>query len=812
MINLVNGIAETWFGYMASATFQATILALFILGVLRVGRRWPPALRHALLMLALCKFVIPPMFSLPTGLFNRITPRQWSERSPAVKNDLRPVEKITKFNVRQPSAISVKAPKVQSEPELFSLAPAVYKPAFSAQGRLLLLHFLGALLIFALAAVQKIRLHRLGSRAAPAEDPALSETYNELCLSMKLRIRPRLLICSDNHAPITFGAWKPVVILPQALVDTLPLADIRVILGHELAHHRRWDPWLASLQVFVSALWWFNPVYWLLSRSIRSVREDCCDDMVLASGLASRESYCQTLLQAARAAWESNAATRTAFAYLGKAQPLRRRFRRIMSAKSVRAPKLAMAGLLAIFVLGLVLLPGVEPRILAQSAAPAESVEENPIPAPQHSNEAAKAENKLKDDPPFFSPTNPKPADVLMKNLSLNMKMMRVPGRDTQYSYKALEYANKLLSESSDSDFAPIARQYKIKIEETLALGDLEVTQFYIDKGNLIGALARLKAIKDNYPNFSRMNEVDLLVQQAQQMQGSAGSNYYMKWLDEDVVYIIAPDDKNEFLALRTDKERESFIERFWARRDPAFKAEHYRRIAYANEHFGSSVSGWRTERGRIYILYGKPDEIEPHPSGGKRGDVEVGPYEKWRYGHIDGVGDDIEIDFVDLSGTGEYRMGVSGNEKGIVRAGSDSPFQRMNQYFESRGFPSGSGSLQFNVKTDYVQRSAERVLVRITIGLENKDLEFANAQGVNRATVDYYGTVKGSNGRLVAEWEDVIAVEFRESGFSPDKYKQTIYQHIVAMLPGQQYKLDVTVKDANSKKTSFRSLDLNVP
>ena len=79
MIHLVNGIADTWFQYMASATLQATLLALLILGMLRIGRRWPPALRHAFLMLALCKFVIPPMLSLPTGLFNRITPQKWSE-------------------------------------------------------------------------------------------------------------------------------------------------------------------------------------------------------------------------------------------------------------------------------------------------------------------------------------------------------------------------------------------------------------------------------------------------------------------------------------------------------------------------------------------------------------------------------------------------------------------------------------------------------------------------------------------------------------------------------------------------------------
>jgi ankyrin repeat protein/beta-lactamase regulating signal transducer with metallopeptidase domain len=356
MIHLINGIAEPWFRYMASATLQATLLALFVLGLLQVGRRWRPALRYALMMLALCKFVIPPMLSLPTGLFSRIPSHQLAESAPP----LRYAAPVVRENFG-PVAIAEHEPK-RAFPE--SSLPA---PILTTNGKLLLLHLTGALLVLTLAVLQKIRIRRLVSRSIEVSDPALAEAYNNLCQKMKLYRKPRLLLSKDNHVPIAFGVWKPGVMLPEALVAALPLSEIVVVLGHELAHHRRRDLWMSCLQVIISAIWWFNPIYWLLSRSIRGVREDCCDDMVLASGLVSREDYCRTLLKAVRTALEQKTVIHVDFAYLGESQPLRRRFKRIMSAKFIRAPKLAFTGILAIIALAFVLLPGVKSYIIAQN-------------------------------------------------------------------------------------------------------------------------------------------------------------------------------------------------------------------------------------------------------------------------------------------------------------------------------------------------------------------------------------------------------------------------------------------------------------
>src|SRR5579871_5851503 len=95
----------------------------------------------------------------------------------------------------------------------------------------------------------------------------------------------------------------------------------------------------------------------------------------------------------------------------------------------------------------------------------------------------------------------------------------------------------------------------------------------------------------------------------------------YRKWLNEDVAYIITDEERAAFKRLQTDEEREQFIEQFWLRLCPTpdtteneFKEEHYRRIAYANEHYAAGIPGWRTDRGKIYIMYGPPTSIDAHP------------------------------------------------------------------------------------------------------------------------------------------------------------------------------------------------------
>jgi GWxTD domain-containing protein len=358
-------------------------------------------------------------------------------------------------------------------------------------------------------------------------------------------------------------------------------------------------------------------------------------------------------------------------------------------------------------------------------------------------------------------------------------------------------------------------------------------------------------------------------------------SQHYKEWLEKDVVYIISEEERQFFKDLKNDEERESFIEQFWARRNPdqrstynSFKEEHYRRIAYANQNFASGIPGWRTDRGRVYVMWGEPDQKETRPTGGVyyRSQLEGGgststfPYEKWWYRHIEGVGDDIELEFVDSSISGEYRLAMSPDEKDALinvpgagltlaeemgmaekrdrayfnpsawydpgnnqnpgRRTKDSPFSRMEQYFTVQRPPKIKfedlktivttnvtfSSLPYDVKTDYLRLSEDKVLVPITIEISNKELEFKKDKDFNRAKINVYGIITGLTNRIHAEWEDEIARDFLDLYFDQGKQKRSEYQRIVALPPGQRYKLDLVLKDVNSKKVGAFSLGLNVP
>ncbi len=156
-------------------------------------------------------------------------------------------------------------------------------------------------------------------------------------------------------------------------------------------------------------------------------------------------------------------------------------------------------------------------------------------------------------------------------------------------------------------------------------------------------------------------------------------SKTYKKWLDEDVRWIITDQEKKAFLSLSNDEERDAFIEQFWRRRNPnpdspenEYREEHYRRIAYANEHFAAGKPGWMTDRGHIYIAFGPPDSIESHPAGGSYerpmdeggGETSTFPFETWHYRYLEGIGDNIDIEFVDTCMCGDYHMTIDRSEK----------------------------------------------------------------------------------------------------------------------------------------------------
>jgi len=167
--------------------------------------------------------------------------------------------------------------------------------------------------------------------------------------------------------------------------------------------------------------------------------------------------------------------------------------------------------------------------------------------------------------------------------------------------------------------------------------------------------------------------------QQPKKKKSESNEKVYQRWMDEDVRWIITDEERKAFKTLKTDEERETFIEQFWARRDPdpdtpenEYREEYAARIAYANAHFASGIPGWKTDRGRIYIMFGPPDSKETHPAGGQYqrptneggGSTSTFPFEIWFYRHLDNVGDGLEIEFVDPTMSGEYHIARSPDEK----------------------------------------------------------------------------------------------------------------------------------------------------
>jgi GWxTD domain-containing protein len=351
----------------------------------------------------------------------------------------------------------------------------------------------------------------------------------------------------------------------------------------------------------------------------------------------------------------------------------------------------------------------------------------------------------------------------------------------------------------------------------------------------------------------------------------------YRKWLDEDVVYIISPEERSAFLHLATNEEREQFIEQFWQRRNPdpdsadnTFKEEHYRRIAYANEHYSSGIPGWKADRGRIYIMWGAPDEIDSHPSGGSYdrpaseggGETSTYPFEDWRYRYLEGIGENVELEFVDPTMSGEYRLTTDPSEKdallyvpgagltqmesmGLANKTSRfnntdgthdaaplgmtpetmNEFTRLELYSKIQQAPPvkfkdleavvTSRLVRDQVKFDYrfyfLRITSETVLVPITVQIPTRQLSFQEKSGVDSATVNLFGRISTLSGRIVQTFEDTVKRDVPAALLQQAQSVPSIYQKAVPLSPGL-YRLDIVLKDVNNGNVGVVNTRLAVP
>jgi len=341
----------------------------------------------------------------------------------------------------------------------------------------------------------------------------------------------------------------------------------------------------------------------------------------------------------------------------------------------------------------------------------------------------------------------------------------------------------------------------------------------------------------------------------------------YKKWVDEDVRWIITDQELKAFKSLSNDEEREAFIEQFWQRRNAnpespenEFREEHYRRIAYANEHFAAGKPGWRTDRGHMYIAYGKPDSIDSHPSGGSYdrpmdeggGTTSTFPFEIWHYRYIEGIGENIDIEFVDTCMCGDYHMTLDRSEKDAllhVPGAGATLYEQMGQAKQADRFHGGLESLgtgpmsgqeqskqfdrleqfaklqappvikfqdlqlesflsnhkllngpffPFDVRTDYVKVTDDTVLVPITLQIKNRNITFTTKDGVSRGDVHIIGRVSTITDKIVQSFEETVEVEEPSELLPKTLDNSQLYWKALPLRPGR-YRIDIAIKDVNN-------------
>jgi GWxTD domain-containing protein len=339
----------------------------------------------------------------------------------------------------------------------------------------------------------------------------------------------------------------------------------------------------------------------------------------------------------------------------------------------------------------------------------------------------------------------------------------------------------------------------------------------------------------------------------------------YKTWLNQDVVWIITDEEAKAFKTLSNDEERDAFIEQFWLRRNPnpdspenEFREEHYRRIAYANEHFAAGKPGWKTDRGHIYIAYGKPDSIESHPSGGSYqrpmdeggGETSTFPFETWHYRYLEGIGDNIDLEFVDTCQCGDYHFTIDRGEKDAlmhVPGAGQTQWEEMGMAKKADRFKGGFENLgtgplsssqaskefdrielaakifapppikfsdldnfisehkllngpvfPFDVRTDYIKVTDSTVLVPITVQLKNRDITFVTKDGVSKGFVNILVKVTTLTHKTVQSDESTVQVEEPAELLEKAQNRKSVYWKALPLLPGL-YRLDIAIKDVNN-------------
>jgi beta-lactamase regulating signal transducer with metallopeptidase domain len=354
-INTLNWLADAWWPQIWHGAWQAALVAAALLLVVRFGRRWPAALRYGIVSVALLKFLFPPLVAFPGGIFSQLP---WAARLPAAESSNTAAAAMARIPPAEGSqAAGFSAGGVSTRRATrSSLTSGSRERTISWKAWLMALHALGAAVLLGCIARQACLLARLRARSQPVDNPKLAAWLAERSRQLGLWRRASLRVSREVDSPLAFGVLRPTVLLPPCVLE-LPRRDVETVLVHELAHLRRGDAWMSWLQVLVCAIWWFHPLAWITGRALRRIREDCCDDLLLLSGVTTESDYCNTLLRVA-AHVPSQPAAVLACGMAERLHPLGDRLTRILDHQIRRSSGLSGLAVIGLTSLACVVLPG----------------------------------------------------------------------------------------------------------------------------------------------------------------------------------------------------------------------------------------------------------------------------------------------------------------------------------------------------------------------------------------------------------------------------------------------------------------------
>lgn len=345
-IQVLNEAGHTWWSHVFPLTWTSSLVAVVLLAVIWIGRRWPAQLRYAIVLVALIKFAVPPTLTAPVGLFNWFGPPIIERTEPSTLND-HPFD---------------------SEADNSTLATILSAwEQLNWRAQLMLLHVTGMVLAGSWAVSRFLQLVAMAHRAKCVAGGKWFNLLTRLSKQFGLKRPVSLLVSPEAVPPMAFGLLRPYVLVPMSVLQDLPSKQIKTMLAHELAHHKRLDSWINALQNILGIIWWFNPIFRVLNRTIRRVREDCCDDMLVCRNIATDNKYCQILLHIA-SNLSLSARMIAALGFTEATHPLGRRIKRIMDPKVYHWAKLSFGTVVSIAILAALLLPGLRSELPTTSA------------------------------------------------------------------------------------------------------------------------------------------------------------------------------------------------------------------------------------------------------------------------------------------------------------------------------------------------------------------------------------------------------------------------------------------------------------